>query len=184
LRGKPWLVDEERQLRRLLEEGKSLDEISKIMGKTRTAVKGKFFNLGLNSLIVATEPCKLGATTTATTTPAAPVPAPMSAPASASTPSSVTAPVSGVDLKLPQRLSSVEKLKVLDAALTALEQPGLNRAEVSRLHNIIQGVKIYQELFAKYVDYRGLEAEVLELRRQLASENAKASNETSSNVSR
>ena len=37
MRGKPWSVDEERQLRRLLEEGKSLDEISKIMGKTRTA---------------------------------------------------------------------------------------------------------------------------------------------------
>jgi hypothetical protein len=186
LRGKPWSVDEERQLRRLLEEGKSLDEISKIMGKTRTAVKGKFFNLGLNSLIVATEPRKLVAATTATTTsPAAPVPAPMLAPASASTPTSVTAPVSGVDLKLPQRLSSVEeKLRVLDAALVALEQPGLSHAEVSRLHNIIQGVKIYQELFAKYVDYRGLEAEVLELRKQLASENAKGANKESSNVSR
>ena len=121
MRGKPWSVDEERQLRRLLEEGKSLDEISKIMGKTRTAVKGKFFNLGLNSLIVATEPRKLVAATTATTTsPATPVPAPMLAPASASTPTSVTAPVSGVDLKLPQRLSSVEeKLRVLDAALAA-----------------------------------------------------------------
>ena len=98
MRGKPWSVDEERQLRRLLEEGKSLDEISRIMGKTRIAVKGKFFNLGLNSLIVATEPCTPVATTTATTTsPAAPVPAPMSVPASASTPASVTAPVSGRD---------------------------------------------------------------------------------------
>lgn len=189
MRGKPWSVDEERQLRRLLEEGKSLDEISRIMGKTRIAVKGKFFNLGLNSLIVATEPRKLVAATTATTTsPVAPGTAPVSAPASASMPAPVTAAsvgVAGVDLKLPQRLSSIEeKLRVSDAALVALEQPGLSRSEASRLHYIIQGVKVYQELFAKYVDYRGLEAEVLELRRQLASENAKASNETSSNVSR
>ena len=188
MRGKPWSVDEERQLRQLVEEGKSLDAISRIMGKTRLSVKGKFFNLGLNSLVVATEPCTPVATTTATTSPVAPVTAPVSASVSASMPAPVTAAsvgVVGVDLKLPERLPSVEEeLKVLSAAVAALRQPGLSRAEVSRLHNIIQGVKVYQELFAKYVDYRGLEAEVLELRRQLASENAKASNETSSNVSR
>jgi hypothetical protein len=78
-------------------------------------------------------------------------------------------------LKVPERLPSVEEeLKVLSAAILALRQPGLCRAEVSRLHSIIVGVKVYQELFAEYVDYRGLEAEVLELRRVLACENAKA----------
>jgi hypothetical protein len=78
-------------------------------------------------------------------------------------------------LKLPERLPSVEEeLKVLSAAIEALRLPGLCRSEVSRLHNIIMGVKVYQELFAQYVNYRGLEAEVLELRRALASENAKA----------
>lgn len=185
MRGKPWRVDEERQLRQLVEEGKSLDEISRIMGKTRVSVKGKLFNSGLNSVKVATGVQNLVAATTATTT--SPV-APVTAPVSAFMPAPVTAAsvgVVGVDLKLPGRLPSVEEeLKVLSAAVEALRQPGLGRAEVSRLHNIIQGVKVYQELFAKYVDYRGLEAEVLELRRQLASENAKASNETSSNVSR
>jgi hypothetical protein len=63
-----------------------------------------------------------------------------------------------------------EKLRVLDAALVALEQPGLRAAEVSRLHNIIQGVKVYQQLFADFVNYRELETEILELRKQLASE--------------
>jgi hypothetical protein len=58
----------------------------------------------------------------------------------------------------------------LDAALVALEQPGLCATEVSRLHNIIQGVKVYQQLFADFVNYRALESEVLELRKQLASE--------------
>jgi hypothetical protein len=86
-----------------------------------------------------------------------------------------------VDLKLPERLPSVEEeLKILAAAVEGLRQPGLSRSEVSRLHNIIVGVKVYQELFVKFVDYCGLEAEVLELRRQLASKNAKSPSETSS----
>jgi hypothetical protein len=125
------------------------------------------------------------ATTIATTTsPAAPVTGSVLTSVPAPVPAAFVGVV-GVDLKLPERLPSVEEeLKVLSAAVEALRQPGLSRAEASRLHYIIQGVKVYQELFAKYVDYRGLEAEVLELRRQLASENAKASNETSSNVSR
>jgi hypothetical protein len=159
------------------------------MGKTRLSVKGKLFNSGLNSVKVATGVQRSVAATTATTTsPAAPVTAPVSAPVSASMPAPATAAsvgVAGVDLKLPERLPSVEeKLKVLSAALTALEQPGLSHADVLRLRSIIQGVKTYQELFAKYVDYRGLEAEVLELRRQLASDKAAASNKESSNVSR
>jgi hypothetical protein len=58
----------------------------------------------------------------------------------------------------------------LDSALVALERPGLRAAEISRLHNIIQGVKVYQQLFADFVNYRALESEVLELRKQLAAE--------------
>jgi len=78
-------------------------------------------------------------------------------------------------------LPSVEdELKILAAAVEALRQPGLSRAEVSRLHNIMVGVKVYQDLFVKFVDYCGLETEVLELRRQLASKNAKSPNKTSS----
>ena len=154
-------------MRLLVEEGKSFDEISRVMGKSRFSVKGKLFNSGLNSVIVATSVQRPVATTIATTTsPLAPV-------TWVPTPAVI---VAGVELKLPQRLPSVEEeLKVLSAAVEALGQPGLGRAEVSRLHNIIPGVKVYQELFAKYVDYSGLEAEVLELRRKLASENTKVS---------
>ncbi len=72
-------------------------------------------------------------------------------------------------------------MKTLSAALKALEQPGLDQAEVLRLRSIISGVKIYKELFADYVDYRGLEAEVVELRKKYAEEAAKkASNVASS----
>ena len=174
MRGKPWSVDEERQLSRLVEEGKNSDEISRIMGKSRTSVRAKLFNSGLNCLIV-TAGVGSAAVTTATiaTTPLTSDVAPL--PASVS--DSVGVGVA-VDLKLPERLPSVEEeLKVLAAAVEALRQPGLNRSEISRLHKIIQGAKVYQELFAKYVNYRGLEIEVLELRRQFASENTKRSNE-------
>jgi hypothetical protein len=66
----------------------------------------------------------------------------------------------------------------LAAAVEALRQPGLSRAEVSRLHNTIVGVKVYQELYAKFVDYCGLETDLLELRKQFKALNAKSSNNT------
>ena len=74
-------------------------------------------------------------------------------------------------LTLPKELPSVEeKLKTLNAALEALETPGLDRTEIMRLRIIILGVKVYKELFVDYVKYRELEAEVFELRRKLESD--------------
>ena len=79
-------------------------------------------------------------------------------------------------LQLPSELPSVEEaLKTLSAALKALETPGLDQAETLRLRSIIQGAKIYKELFVEYVDIKGFEAEVLELRRKLDSERDKKS---------
>lgn len=72
-------------------------------------------------------------------------------------------------LVLPAELPSVEEtLKTLSAALKALETPGLEKSEVLRLRGIISGCKTYKELFADYVDYRGLEAELLDLRERYA----------------
>ena len=69
------------------------------------------------------------------------------------------------NLVMPQELPSVEEtLKKLSAALTALETPGLDKSEVTRLRAIIQGAKVYKELLADYMDYRGLEAELMELK--------------------
>jgi hypothetical protein len=175
LRGKSWSVEEERLLRQLVEEGKSFDEISRIMGKSRLSIKGKIFNLGLNSLVVATGVQKSVATATiATTTPDPAAASELTLEVSKPNPKTISSQatnVSGVDLRLPEELPSVEEeLKILAAAIEALRKPGLSRSEVSRLLNIISAVKIYQELFARYVNYRGLETEVLELRRQLASE--------------
>jgi hypothetical protein len=81
---------------------------------------------------------------------------------------------SSSNLELPPELPSIEEALIsLSAALKALEQPGLDQTEVIRLRSIIAGVKTYKELFADYVDYRGLEAEVMELRKKYAEEIAK-----------
>jgi hypothetical protein len=164
LRGKPWSVDEERRLRQLIGEGKGIDTISQVMGKTRVSVKAKLYNLGL-TLIDATVVNNSVATATAAASSLASVfdLTPVCAPRSVD--------FVAADLKSTRPLPSVEeKLRVLDAALVALEQPGLRAAEVSRLNKIIQGVKVYQQLFADFVNYRALESEVLELKKQLASE--------------
>ena len=181
LRGRPWSNDEENQLRQLIKEGKNFDEISIIMGKSRLSVKGKLFNSGLNRVEVATHAQRAVATTIATTTsPSKDIDDSLTA-SMPTVDDAAEDNVSNIELKLPERLPSVEEeLKILAAAVEALRQPGLSRAEGSRLHYIIVGVKVYQELFTKFVDYCGLEAEVLELRRQLASKNAKSSSDTSS----
>jgi len=59
-------------------------------------------------------------------------------------------------------LPSVEEtLLKLSAALKALEKPGLEKNEVLRLRGIIAGAKVYKDLLADYINYRGLEAELL-----------------------
>ena len=68
-------------------------------------------------------------------------------------------------LELPAELPSVEEtLKMLSAALTALDTPGLEKSEVLRLRGIISGAKVYKELLEDYMNYRGLEAKLLELK--------------------
>ncbi len=44
-KGKPWDIEEIRQLRGLVDEGKSVEEISRIMVKTFDSIKQKMFDL-------------------------------------------------------------------------------------------------------------------------------------------
>jgi hypothetical protein len=75
-------------------------------------------------------------------------------------------PSSSSELKLPRELPTIENvMKRLSAALSALEQSGIDKKEIIRLRCFIQGVKIYKELFADYVHYREIEVELVELRR-------------------
>lgn len=74
---------------------------------------------------------------------------------------------SSSNLKLPRQLPSIEKaMKRLVRALNELEKPGLDIVEVQRLRGIIQGVKIYKDIFADYVDYRAIEDMLLDLRQK------------------
>jgi hypothetical protein len=162
LRGKAWSIDEERLLRQLVQEGKGTEEISQVMGKTRLSIKGKLNNLRL-SLVVATGQKRVVATTT--TPSLVPVADSISIP----NPSGFDVVAEG--LKSNEPLPSVEqKLQALAAALRALECPGLRPTEISRLRNIIEGVKVYEQLFARYVNYCAIEDELVEVRKQLASE--------------
>ena len=45
--------------------------------------------------------------------------------------------------------------------------PGLEKNDVFRLRCIIAGAKVYKELLTDYMNYRGLEAELLELREKV-----------------
>jgi hypothetical protein len=165
MRGKPWLIDEERHLRQLVEEGKGFSDISQVMGKSRVSVKNKLYNLGLSLKDNAHSQFPAAVSSVSSLSSKAPIINP--APAV----DAVSVNEVALELKATEPLPSVEeKLRVLDAALVALERPGLCAVEISRLHNIIQGVKVYQQLFADFVNYRALESEVLELRKQLAAE--------------
>jgi hypothetical protein len=168
LRGKSWSIEEERQLRGLINKGVSIDEIAQIMGKTRLSIRGKMNNLRLSVVVVAA-PQGTGATTTRTTTPDVHVD---------DTPTIVSrnpALANHVDafaaqLRKDEPLPSIEeKLRVLNAALVALEKPGLSRNEIMRLNKIIEGVKIYQNAYAGFVKYDAIEKEVLELKKQFES---------------
>jgi hypothetical protein len=131
VKGKPWTPEEEKQLRMMLQENKSVRVIAKALDKTRDSVRIKIARL---EVVVQAE--KITRTTT-----------------------------SCPGLVLPGELPSVEDtLKTLSAALKTLETPGLEKSDVLRLRGIIAGAKVYKELLADYVDYRGLEAELLELR--------------------
>ena len=135
MKGKPWDLDEERQLRELFEQGYSVDQIAKIMVKTRDAVLSKMYNLGLKR----EEEDK------------------------------ARSRVLSSSFKLPAELMSVEDaLKKLAAALSGLEEAGIDQNEVLRLRSTISGIKIYKEIFADYFNYCELEERLVELERKYA----------------
>lgn len=135
-KGKPWPTNDEKRLRELFESG------SRDFGVLSAVFKGEYSENAVYQklldlgLISKEEEAKKKRSSSST-----------------------------AKLKLPVELPSIEEtLKTLAAALKALENPELEKTDVLRLRGIISGAKTYQDLFAEYVDYRGLEAELLELR--------------------
>ena len=131
VKGKPWTVEEEKRLKRMLEAKKSVRVIAKAMGKTRDCVRKKIERLGIEVVVHAENQSR---TTTS-------------------------------NFVLPKELPSVEEaLKILAAAMTALQTSGLDKTEVLRLRSLIQAASAYQAKVAEFIDYCGIEAELLDLR--------------------
>ena len=127
-KGKPWTVEEEKQLREMVQAQKSLVAMSEFFGKSIESVKQKIRRLGL--VVVVRQ---IQQTTTS-------------------------------ELIMSEELISIEDaLKKLAAAMNALETPGLSKTEIMRLRSLIQATGAYQMRFAEYVNYRGLEKELVGL---------------------
>jgi hypothetical protein len=147
VKGKPWTIDEEKQLRELVEAKTHIDVIAVKLNRQPDAVLIKCKRLKLE-VVVGIK--KIKATTT-----------------------------SSVGLKLPTELPSVEEaLKMLAGALDALKKGGVDKTEIIRLSRIIQGAEAYIDRVAEYMDYRGLEVEMLDWRAKYADLVKKASNAT------
>ena len=66
---------------------------------------------------------------------------------------------------LPKELPSIEEaLKLLAGALQAASQAGLDKVEVQRLQAIATLARTYEQLVSRYVDYRGIEVMLIEMR--------------------
>ncbi|HLN89991.1 MAG TPA: hypothetical protein VK253_07990 [Candidatus Binatia bacterium] len=189
MRGKLWSIEQERQLRKLVEEGVGIADISKVMGKTRVSVRSKMYHLGLTVVDAAALPPTI-AVLVASIASVASTPEPIvdhathchdpsqvavsdhpptADSASAACPCEVDA--LAIQAKSNEPLPTIEEqLHVLNSAIVAMQRPSISRSEVARQSKIIEGVKVYNDLFAKFVDYRGLEIKVLELERRLAGE--------------
>ena len=78
---------------------------------------------------------------------------------------------------LPKELFTVEEILLsLARAVKSLEQPGLDRYEVLRLRSLVQACRVYQDKFAEYVNYRRIEEDLMELRKEVAALRARAEN--------
>jgi len=156
LRGKPWSVEEERRLRQLAEQGWNAFAIGAEMGKNANAVYEKAKRLGLN-VSVSRKSEKITSSD-------------LSA-------GSGSGSGSGFVLSGSRGLPSVEEaLKVLVVAVGQLRVSGLGQAEVSRLRSVISGVKVYKELLADFLNYKGLEQRLIELEAKYAGLVKKAEN--------
>jgi len=71
------------------------------------------------------------------------------------------------EVKLPEELPSVEEaLRMLAGALERSCQPGLEKVEVQRLQVVATLARTYKDILVDYLDYRGVEAELFELRQK------------------
>lgn len=128
-RGLPWTVEEEVQLKELVDAKTPIDVIAAILKRQTPAIVAKCQRLGL----------PIGGHVTADALP------------------------------LPAELPSVEEtLKKLAGALEAASAPGLSGVELQRLQLIATLARTYKEILADYLDYRGVEAKLIDMEAKYA----------------
>jgi hypothetical protein len=72
-------------------------------------------------------------------------------------------------IPLPRDLPSVEEaLRVLAGALKAACKPGLDKVEVQRLQVMATLARTYKELLSDYINYREIEAKLVDLEAKYA----------------
>ena len=126
-RGKPWSVDEEKQLKALVEAKTPLSVIAEKLSKSPDAVSKKCRRLKLEVV-----DAKGYRTTTS--------------------------------ISMPKELPSVEEtLKMLAGALKASCKSGLDKVEVQRLQVVATLARTYEDVLARYVNYRGIEAKLVKM---------------------
>jgi hypothetical protein len=147
-KGKSWTVEEEKQLRKLREEDKALEEIAEALNRSPEAVAMKLKRVGLSvpnrEKHFAKNSEKKNSFFATTTTRLEPV-------------------------KAEELPSANEMMGLLVAAIRRLQQPDVTKDEVKKLRTIIQAAKSYIHLEAGVVlRLRHVESDMLAEWRHLA----------------
>jgi len=156
VKGKPWGVDEERLLRRLVEEGKSVGEIAGALCKSEEAIRQKMFNLGLKCECVKEKqsrvPEKSGCFCSSRLDP-------------------------------PSELPNVEEsLKILASCMLRIVEPGLGKEEVRRLQVAADLATRYKDAYAECMHYREVEQRLNVLERKYEEDKTKHNEKCSQNL--
>ena len=169
MRGKPWSVEEERQLLKLAEQGLNAGEIGSRMNKKANGVYEKARRMGLD---VGLSGARRKTASSLVDGCVSGHDSGLSVDKQSGSSAYGSKEVQGCQrlghgrfrLSADGGLPSVEEaLKVLVAAVNQLDVPGLRYDETQRLRSIINGVKTYKELFADFLNYKELENRMVDL---------------------
>jgi len=133
-----WKKKDVQQLQQLAKEGKSWEVIAAELGRSVEAVQKKANRLGVD-VVVQTPPPTSPPTTTTT-----------------------------VKLDSKELISVQKALELLSAALQKAAEEGLDNIEIQRLNTVATLARTYENLFARFMQYREIEKRVVELEAKYA----------------
>jgi len=135
---KRWAKKDIHKLQQLAEEGKDWQVIAAELDRSVEAVQKKANRLGVN-VVVQNPPPPSPPTTTTT-----------------------------VKLDSKELISVQKALELLSAALQKAAEEGLDNIEIQRLNTVATLARTYENLFARFMQYREIEKRVVELEAKYA----------------